>query len=175
MMDVYFPMMRVLIYHADQCDRRRCTGARLIRSRQCEEARPLSRLRHTVLLDPYGDVPLSPADREEASRRGLGLIDASWSHAREMHERFRARISRRLPHLLPVNPMNYGRRSMLTSAEAVSGALFILGEGARARAILGTIKWGPHFEEVNSHLLERYAGARSPDEILRIESEEFRP
>jgi pre-rRNA-processing protein TSR3 len=165
--------MRVLMYHAEQCDPRKCTGAKLLRQGLCEEVRKVDRLKHTVFLDPYESAPLSPMDREDALKLGIGLIDASWSRALDQHDRFRARFRRRLPHLVPVNPMNYGKLSMLTSAEAIAGALFILGDTDTARKVLSAIQWGPHFEELNAPLLECYAKAKCSDDILRLEKELF--
>ena len=161
------------MYHAGQCDSKKCTGSRLLRQGLCEEVKRVDRLRHTVFLDPYEQMPLSPSDRGPATSMGLGLIDASWAHALDRHTAFRAKMPRRLPHLVPVNPINYGKLSMLTSAEAVAGALFILGDPVFARKVLSAIRWGPHFEEQNASLLELYASAKGPDAIEKMEKEIF--
>ena len=161
--------MQVLIYHSDQCDSKKCTGARLIRQEIVRGVRDIGRLKHTVFLNPYERIPLSIADRPAALKMGVGLIDASWAHAMTQHQNFKAKVPRRLPHLIPVNPMNYGKVSLLTSAEAIAGALFILGEEEEARRVLNAIQWGPHFEELNRDLIELYKSAKNHEEILKIE------
>jgi pre-rRNA-processing protein TSR3 len=67
------------------------------------------------------------------------------------------------------NPTHYGRPTTLSTAEALSAALFILGHREEAREMLRPFKWGPSFLELNLRRLEEYAGAADSGEVLRIQ------
>ncbi|MEC9254110.1 MAG: DUF367 domain-containing protein, partial [Candidatus Thermoplasmatota archaeon] len=56
---------------------------------------------------------------------------------------------RRLPPLVPVNPVNAGKVGKLTTAEALAGALATIGEDEHAAQLMGAFKWGPAFLELN--------------------------
>ena len=75
--------------------------------------------------------------------------------------------------MLAANPTNYGKLGKLSSAEALAGALYILGEKALAGEIMDKFKWGHTFLELNSNLLDDYAQAESAEEISQIEQEYF--
>lgn len=82
--------------------------------------------------------------------------------------RFRG-ANRKLPSLMAANPVNYARIGSLSTAEALSAALYITGFPLRARQLLSEFRWGGTFFDLNGQLLERYARARSEQSIARIE------
>jgi pre-rRNA-processing protein TSR3 len=75
--------------------------------------------------------------------------------------------------MLAANPTNYSKLGKLSSAEALAGALYILGEKAQAIAIMDKFKWGHTFLELNSNLLEDYASAETEEQVSQIELEYF--
>jgi pre-rRNA-processing protein TSR3 len=75
--------------------------------------------------------------------------------------------------MLAANPTNYSKLGKLSSAEALAGALYILGEKAQAIAIMDKFKWGHTFLELNSNLLEDYASAETEEQIMQLEREYF--
>jgi len=75
--------------------------------------------------------------------------------------------------MLAANPTNYAKLGKLSSAEALAGALYILGEKAQAVAIMDKFKWGHTFLELNSNLLEDYAQAESAEQMAQLELEYF--
>jgi pre-rRNA-processing protein TSR3 len=80
-------------------------------------------------------------------------------------------VPRSLPYLVAANPTHYGRPTILSTAEALSAALFILGERDRAKELLALFKWGPTFLELNRELLEVYARARDSAEVISLQRE----
>ena len=58
-----------------------------------------------------------------------------------------------------------GDKDKLTTAEALSASLFILGFRDEALAILDKFKWGHTFYELNQNLLEDYSKLESEDQI----------
>ena len=161
--------MRIVVYDAGQCDPKRCTARRLGRFGKVELVHSLRELpRGAVLLDPRAEKALSREDGEAAERRGLVALDCSWKRLGELSFP-RGLIPRALPYLVAANPTHYGRPTTLSTAEALSAALFILGHREEAREMLRPFKWGPSFLELNLRRLEEYAGAADSGEVLRIQ------
>jgi len=71
--------------------------------------------------------------------------------------------------LVAANPTYYGRPTILSTAEALAAALFILGERSRAKEILSIFKWGPTFLELNHEPLEAYANADDSTEVVALQ------
>ena len=93
-------------------------------------------------------------------------VDCSWRLAAGQFRN--ARNGRRLPPLLAGNPVNYSKVGMLSTAEAVSSALFITGRRDAASSILDKFRWGHTFLELNADILEEYSEARNSADIRRI-------
>jgi pre-rRNA-processing protein TSR3 len=75
--------------------------------------------------------------------------------------------------MLAGNPTNYAKLGKLSSAEALAGALYILGEQELAEKMMGKFKWGHTFLELNVGLLNDYACAESPERVSELEKEYF--
>ncbi len=161
--------MRIVVYDARQCDPRRCTARRLRRFGKVELVFRLSELpRGALLLDPRAGRVLSREDREIAERRGLVAVDCSWNHLERL--RFpRGQVGRALPYLVAANPTHYGRPTVLSTAEALSAALFILGYREEAMGMLEPFKWGPTFLQLNLQRLEEYGRAANAEEVLGLQ------
>ena len=162
---------------------RKCTGRRLVRlglaSEVATAAPPGDR---PVVLDPYADVPLSVADRDRAEAGGLVAVDCSWNRLSARHATglprtatVRGAVARRLPMLIATNPQHFGRPGELNTAEALAAALVLLGRPSEAEALLAGFAGGPAFFEVNRERLDRYARARSPEELTLAERLAFAP
>ncbi len=103
-------------------------------------------------------------------------IDCSWERAEEVlkHQRLASHgIGRRLPAMLAANPTSYAKLGKLSSAEALAGALHILGEKALAAEMMEKFKWGHTFLELNSNLLDDYAKAETEEQVVQLEKEYF--
>ena len=75
--------------------------------------------------------------------------------------------------MLAANPTNYARLGKLSSAEALTGALYILGEKELAAKMMDKFKWGHTFLELNANLLEDYADAETTEQVTKLEKEYF--
>jgi len=169
--------IRLFVVLAGEDHPKACTGRRLLRWGRATSAPTHSPAGEApVTLDPYAPTPLSAADRATVERLGLLAVDCSWNRLGE-RGRFpdatvgpgrRAR-RRRLPILIATNPQHYGRVAQLNTAEALAGALGVLGRMAEASRLLAGLAGGEEFVAVNRDRLERYAGAGSAEEILAAE------
>lgn len=165
-------MIRITIYHAAQCDPKRCTGLKLKRHGM---ARLVTRTRflpkRAVVLNPFSELALSPADRKRVEDFGLVALDCSWEHAQEVLQKHVRGTSRCLPILLAGNPVNFGKATKLTTAEALAAALYIMGFKDEAKELLSIFIWGHTFFELNAMFLENYAAAQDSAEVIRIQSQ----
>ncbi len=125
--------IRLLAYHAGQCDPKKCTSRRLERlGLMTFVPRPTALPRGVVLLLPTSERALSRADAPRAERHGLAILDVSWK--RGTFPRAPQATARALPYLLAANPVNYGKPFVLSSVEALAAALSILGRAEEAQS-----------------------------------------
>ena len=166
--------MRLRIVMHGQDDPKKCTALRLVRLGLAQRVRaPGGR---TMVLDPFAGQVAAPPDRKMVS--SVTAVDCSWRLAEGVFATdargagpAAAAVRRRLPPLLAGNPVNYSKVGKLTTAEALAGALYILGFGGRAGDLLAKFPWGHTFSELNGALLEDYARARNGDEVAAVASE----
>ena len=162
---------RLTIYHANQCDPKRCTGLRLKRrglARLVTKTRFLPK--RAVVLNPFSEIAFSPADRKRVEDFGLVALDCSWEHAEKLLLKHVKGTSRCLPILIAGNPVNFGKATKLTTAEALAAALYIAGFKQEARELLSVFTWGHTFLELNYALLENYAAAQDSTEIIKMQN-----
>lgn len=159
----------VFVYMMEQDDPRKCTASLLVRRRLATKIRRPSQIRTTaIVLNPVSPQFLLPSDANEGIRSGVVAIDCSWERAaRIFMTRFRG-ASRKLPNLLAANPVNYAKIGKLSTAEALSAALYIMGFRSRAKELLVPFGWGGSFFDLNEDLLRSYAQARNEQSIVEI-------
>ena len=162
---------RLTIYHANQCDPKRCTGLKLKRrgfARLVTKTRFLPK--RAVMLNPFSEIAFSPADRKRVENFGLVALDCSWEHAEKFLLKYVKGTSRCLPILIAGNPVNFGKATKLTTAEALAAGLYIAGFKQQAREVLSVFTWGHTFLELNCALLENYAAAQDSTEIIKMQN-----
>ncbi len=154
-----------LMEHED--DPKKCTAAKLVRFRRALEVTGRTSVpRGAIVLDPEAEQAVSRADREAAVKRGLLVLDCSWNRLTRFPEIKRGLGHRALPFLLAANPTNFGKPQRLSSAEALSAALYIMGEKQHAAELMDLFKWGPVFIDINRERLEAYAAAEDSSGVV---------
>lgn len=159
---------RLLYAYLSQDDPRKSTMKKLERFGLVAKV-PLARASRSLSLTPYSDLFILPSDRELALKTGLLIVDGSWNRITSI-ESLRARHSRKLPLLVPVNPVNFGKPGKLSSVEAMAAALFILGFPDAADLVLSKFNWGENFIPMNREPLEEYVKCSSQEEIPAAEN-----
>ena len=160
--------MEIHVRYVGDDDPDKCTARRLAQFDLVALHRRDRDLPYGILLDPFADRALSPADRDLSDR--LVAVDCSWRHADEAQFR-RPGIHRALPFLVAANPVNYGRPFALTTLEALAGALWILGEQEQARAVATAVDWGETFLTLNEEPLGRYAAAEDSTAVVAVQDD----
>ena len=164
---------RLLVYEFRQDDPKKCTSARLRKSRLVQSLPNMRRIPSSaIVLNPTSSKTLSLEDRELILRSGLVALDCSWNLSEGVFDRNIPGNNRRLPILLAGNPTNYGIPGRLSTAEALAAALILTGFPQRAKEILSLFKWGETFLSLNHDPLEKYAAAKS-SELSFLEEEFF--
>ena len=167
--------VRIVVYHAKQCDPKKCTALKLRRHNLIRVVHRVRALPYgAVVLNPFSKKAFSPTERERLERNGLSAIDCSWMHADEVFELSVRGTSCCLPYLVAANPTNYGVPTKLSTVEALSAALYIVGLKENATRLLSIFKWGPHFIELNKELLDDYAQATNSGEVVEMQKKFMR-
>jgi len=97
------------------------------------------------VLNPFGEIAFSPADRQRIQDFGLAALDCSWEHAQKVLSAHVKGTSRCLPILIAGNPTNYAKATKLSTVEALAGALYIAGLREEAEKLLSIFTWGTRF------------------------------
>ncbi|HDM66938.1 MAG TPA: DUF367 family protein [Thermoplasmatales archaeon] len=160
----------LIIYHTSEDDPKKCTARKLQRFRLARIEKNLYRIpRGVILLNPLAKKSLSKEDKEVAEKKGILALDCSWENLEENFLRIRGKtLSRALPYLVAVNPVNHGKPFKLSTLEAFAAALYILDHVEQAERILNIYKWGPYFLTYNKEPLEEYRKANTSKEIIEI-------
>lgn len=159
--------LKIFVYHAGQCDPKKCTALKLKRHGLVYLVRQIKLLpRGAVILNPFSKIAFSPADRGRIEKYGLAALDFSWEHAEKPLMKNVKGASRCLPYLLAGNPVNFSCPTKLSTVEALAAALYIAGFKEEAYKLLSIFKWGHTFIELNREMLEEYAKAKNSREVV---------
>ena len=162
-------VVRIVVYHARQCDPKKCSTLKLKRFGLVEAVFKVRFLpRGAIVLNALAERAFSPADKPRMERFGLAALDYSWEKGVQPHLP-QYLVSRCLPFLVAANPVNYGTPTKLSTVEALAAALYIVSFRVDAEKLLGIFKWGPEFIRLNYERLETYAKAEDSSEILEIQ------
>jgi pre-rRNA-processing protein TSR3 len=77
--------------------------------------------------------------------------------------------------LIAGNPVNYGKLTKLSTAEAIAATLYITGFKDEAHAMLEIFPWGHTFFELNQMLLDNYITAKDSTEIVEMQKRLLKP
>jgi pre-rRNA-processing protein TSR3 len=169
---IYSKPVSVTVYHAKQCDPKKCTALKLKRYNLVRVVNRVRELpRGAIILDPFTPKAFSPKDRERLQKRGLAALDCSWVHATEVFDLSTHGTLRCLPYLVAANPVNYGVPTKLSTVEALAAALYIAGFLEQAEELLSKFKWGLHFVTLNEELLEGYVQAKDSAGVVKVQEE----
>ncbi|MBA0908981.1 MAG: DUF367 family protein [Nitrosarchaeum sp.] len=151
--------LQVLMFYQD--DPKKCTAAKMVKFGIAKNIKKIGN--KGLVLDPFSEKTLLPKDKSLIN--SIVGIDCSWNLVDQAFSEKFSGIKRKLPPLFAGNPVNYSKLNKLTTAEALSASLFILGFRDQAFAILDKFKWGHTFYELNQNLLEEYCKLESEDQI----------
>ena len=156
--------MKLYVLRFNQDDPKKCTAAKLVKFKIASDIRSTNK--KNLVLNPFSEKTLLPKDKSLFN--SIVGIDCSWNLADQAFSKKFIGIKRKLPQLLAGNPVNYSKLNKLTTAEAISASLFILGFKQDALDLLDKFKWGHTFYDLNQNLLEEYSKLKSEDQLENI-------
>ncbi len=154
--------LQVLMFYQD--DPKKCTAAKMVKFGLALNIKKIGN--RGMVLDPFSKKTLIPKDRSLINT--IVGIDCSWNLADQAFSKKFNGIKRKLPPLLAGNPVNYSKLNKLTTAEALSASLFILGFREQSLELLDKFKWGHTFYELNQNLLDEYSKLENEEQIQSI-------
>jgi pre-rRNA-processing protein TSR3 len=154
--------LQVLMFYQD--DPRKCTAAKMVKFGLAQTIKKINA--KGLVLDPFSEKTLLPKDKSLIN--SVVGIDCSWNLADQAFSKKFNGIKRKLPPLLAGNPVNYAKLNKLTTVEALSASLFILGFKEQSLELLNKFKWGHTFYELNQNLLEEYSQLENEDQIESV-------
>ncbi len=165
--------MDVVIFHADECDKRKCTAIKLEKEKK---GRLVYKLRHipkgAIVLNPFSFKSVSRQDRKYIEKRGVVGLDCSWNKVNKSATFFSlSKYHRALPFLIATNPVNYGTPCTLSTVEAIAATFYIAGFKEKAHDLMDGFKWGHTFIELNYELLEAYSEVETSQEVVEIQND----
>ncbi|KAL0265760.1 UNVERIFIED_CONTAM: hypothetical protein PYX00_011475 [Menopon gallinae] len=154
------------MFELGQCDPKRCSGRKLLRTRKIAAVKNYKAFRG-ILLSPVATQTISPADTGLILDKGIGVIDCSWARLDDVDfKRMPSGNGRLLPFLVAANPTNYGRPFRLNCVEALASALFICNMADEAQYIFDGFQYGDEFFKINMEVLEAYRSCTSASEVI---------
>jgi len=154
--------IHVLMFYQD--DPKKCTAAKIVKFGLAKNIKKIGK--KGLILDPFSTKTLLPKDK--SSINSIVGIDCSWNLTDQAFFKKFNGIKRKLPPLLAGNPVNYSKLNKLTTVEALSASLFILGFKEQCLELLDKFKWGHTFYELNQNLLDEYSQLENEDQIESI-------
>ena len=151
--------LQVLMFYQD--DPKKCTAAKMVKFGLAQSIKKISA--KGLVLDPFSEKTLLPKDKSIV--HSIIGIDCSWNLADQAFSKKFDGIKRKLPPLLAGNPINYSKLNKLTTVEALSASLYILGFTEQSLELLNKFKWGHTFYELNQNLLNEYSKLENESQI----------
>ncbi len=140
---------KIYCLHFKECDPKKCTALKLKKFDMLKLINEIKgSLKKALVLNPFAQKELSIEDRKSILKYGLIVLDCSWKTLLNIKD-FNNEYARKLPPLIAVNPVNYGKWEKLTSAEAIAAALYIIKFNDYAKLILSKFSWGSEFFKIN--------------------------
>ena len=154
--------LQVLMFYQD--DPRKCTAAKMVKFGLAQNIKKIGS--KGLVLDPFSEKTLLPSSKSLIN--SIVGIDCSWNLANEAFSKKFHGIKRKLPPLLAGNPVNYAKLNKLSTVEALSSSLFILGFKDQSLLLLDKFKWGHTFYDLNKNLLNEYSKLENEEQIDSI-------
>ncbi len=133
---------------------------------------PINKIYNKLYLTPYSGNFLLNSDKAFYEKTGIVVIDGSWNKINTI-ENIGAKNGRKLPLLLPVNPINYGKPGKLSSLEALAAALYIMGYTDLSGEVISKYSWAQNFIKTNINPLNDYLKCISNEECIAVEESYF--
>ncbi|WP_337861146.1 DUF367 family protein [Ferroplasma sp.] len=164
-------MEKIFYVYMNQDDPKKSTMKKLERYGMAIKI-SVNKIYNKLYLTPYSDNFLLNSCRILFHERGIVVVDGSWNRINTI-ENFKGKNGKKLPLLLPVNPVNYGKPGKLSSLEALAAALYIMGYIELAEQVISKYSWAQNFINTNIEPLNDYMKCNSNEDCIEAQDNYF--
>jgi pre-rRNA-processing protein TSR3 len=133
---------------------------------------PLKKIYNKLYLTPFSENFLLNSHRQLFEDKGIVILDGSWNRIGTI-ENLTEKNGKKLPLLLPVNPVNYGKPGKLSSLEGLAAALYIMGYSELADIVISKYSWAQNFIRTNMDPLNDYSKCNSNEDCIEAQNNYF--
>ncbi|CDU20728.1 ribosome biogenesis protein TSR3, putative [Plasmodium yoelii] len=161
--------VKLFMIDYNECQNKKCSCKKLYRFKKIKKVQ-LNKKFKGIVLTPFCDKYFSIDDKEIVEKHGLSVVDCSWKSI-DLLKKVKYTNQRKLPYIIAVNSINYGKPYKLSCLESLAFCLYICNYNKQYNDILSIYKWSLNFTNVNMEVLEKYKLCRNHEDIKKAEQE----
>lgn len=152
-----------------ECQNKKCSCKKLYRFKKIRKVETNKKFKG-IVLTPFCNKYFSLDDKKIIDTFGLSVIDCSWRSIDTL-KKVKYANQRKLPYIIAVNSINYGKAYKLSCLESLAYCLYVCNYTKQCNDILQLYKWGSGFIPLNKELLDAYKLCSSHDAVKKAETE----
>ncbi|ANQ10974.1 putative ribosome biogenesis protein [Plasmodium coatneyi] len=161
--------IKLFMFDYNECQNQKCSCKKLYRFKKIKKA-PMNKKFKGIVLTPFCDKFFSVNDKATMEKFGLSVIDCSWKSL-DLLKKCKFTNQRKLPYIIAVNSINYGKPYKLSCLESLAFCLYVCGYNKQCTDILNIYKWSSSFVNLNGELLDMYKLCNTHEEVKKVEDE----
>ncbi|CAA9990993.1 ribosome biogenesis protein TSR3, putative [Plasmodium knowlesi strain H] len=161
--------IKLFMFDYNECQNQKCSCKKLYRFKKIKKA-PMNKKFKGIVLTPFCDKFFSTNDKGTMEKFGLSVIDCSWKSL-DLLKKSKFANQRKLPYIIAVNSINYGKPYKLSCLESLAFCLYVCGYNKQCTDILNIYKWSSSFVSLNGELLDMYKLCNTHEEVKNAEDE----
>ncbi|CAG9472273.1 ribosome biogenesis protein TSR3, putative [Plasmodium vivax] len=161
--------VKLFMFDYNECQNQKCSCKKLYRFKKIKKA-PINKKFKGIVLTPFCEKFFSINDKATVENFGLSVIDCSWKSL-DLLKKAKFANQRKLPYIIAVNSINYGKPYKLSCLESLAFCLYVCGYNKQCTDILNIYKWSSSFVNLNGELLDMYKLCNTHEEVKSVEDE----
>ncbi|EUD69058.1 pre-rRNA-processing protein TSR3 [Plasmodium inui San Antonio 1] len=161
--------IKLFMFDYNECQNQKCSCKKLYKFKKIKKA-PINKKFKGIVLTPFCEKLFSINDKATVENFGLSVIDCSWKSL-DLLKKCKFANQRKLPYIIAVNSINYGKPYKLSCLESLAFCLYVCGYNKQCTDILNIYKWSSSFVNLNEELLDMYKLCNTHEEVKNVEDE----
>ncbi|ETW32707.1 hypothetical protein PFTANZ_06576 [Plasmodium falciparum Tanzania (2000708)] len=161
--------IKLFMFDYKECQNKKCSCKKLYRFKKIKKVQMNKKFKG-IVLTPFCEKYFSIDDKYTIENYGLSVVDCSWKSI-DLLKRIKFSNQRKLPYIIAVNSINYGKPYKLSCLESLAFCLYVCNYNKQCNDILNIYKWSVNFTNLNKELLDTYKLCNTHDEIKNAEEE----
>ncbi|GAW83582.1 ribosome biogenesis protein TSR3 [Plasmodium gonderi] len=161
--------IKLFMFDYNECHNKKCSCKKLYRFKKIKKAQ-INKKFKGIVLTPFCEKYFSINDKKIVENFGLSVIDCSWKSL-DLLKKTKFTNQRKLPYIIAVNSINYGKPYKLSCLESLAFCLYLCNYNKQCNDILNIYKWSSNFTTLNRDLLDMYKLCNNHEEVKNAENE----